>query len=227
MIKIALTCSAEDRRYFLKSRYIDYLMRGADSLGIRVYPMILPHTESKIHTSAYAREFDGFIFTGGGDIDPILYGKRNTGLSNDIDLLRDRFELALLDEIMKNNKSVLGICRGIQIMAVACGGSIRQDLSDEFSGEEHTDSSGRHTVDLCGIGENIFGCRKITTNSYHHQSVINTGNESDICGTSYDGTVEMISSAVTKFFIGVQWHPEINPDDNSMKLIRAYLTSTL
>ncbi len=224
MLKIALTCSAEDRRYFLKSRYIDYLMRGADSLGVRVYPMILPHTESRIHTSAYAREFDGFIFTGGGDIDPILYGNRNTGLSNDIDLLRDRFELALLDETMKNDKAVLGICRGIQIMAVTCGGRIVQDIGRDT---EHTDCSGRHTVDVWGIGRKIFGCDRIDVNSYHHQAAENSGKEADICGTSADGTIEMISSDVTKFFVGVQWHPEISPDDNSMKLIRAYLSSML
>lgn len=224
MIKIALTCSMEDSRFFLKSRYIDYLLMGAEYCGINILPVILPHTSDPESVKQSVLEFDGFIFTGGGDIEPKRYGEDKNIFSYDIDPVRDSNELILIDEVKRLGKPALGICRGIQIMAVSCGGRIIQDIDNSAHSIENAHGMPVHKVKLSGMARDVFDSEEIMTNSYHHQAVGYAGNGVTVEGITPDGVIEMISFD-GGFFRAVQWHPEINPDANSMKLISSFLNN--
>jgi len=232
MIKIALTCSHEDARYFLKSRYVNYILLGGRELKIDVLPVILPHSREIITRDLlreYVRVFDGFIFTGGGDIFPQYYTSDDLGVSADIDTVRDEFEMSLLEEIKEADKAVLGICRGIQIMAASMGGTLWQDIEAECSQNHPAEksSSPKHSVKLFGSAREIFGCDEMITNSFHHQAVRSPGRDMKISAVSSDGIIEMISNEDMRFFRAVQWHPEIAPDENSVKLIKSFLSSAV
>ena len=231
MLKIALTCSTEDKNYYVRKRYTKVLLRCAAEAGKAVMPLILPLTEDEALIRAYAREFDGFLFTGGDDVQPSLYGEETLPACGDMEPDRDTFELALLREVTALEKPVFGICRGLQIMNVFCGGSLWQDMptqyKDIYGGKKihcTKDESGatHHGVTADGWLADVVGETDFSTNSYHHQSVKIPGRGLTVCGRSEDGTVEAFVHDSLPFYRAVQWHPEVDPDGISQKLYAAF-----
>ena len=231
MKKIAFSCSTEDDRYFLKHNYIKYLLWGAQRCGVSILPMILPPCADKDMIRRYAEEFDGFIFPGGGDIFPTKYGAEHVGLSNDFNIPRDKFELALIPEIVSLNKPVLGICRGIQVMAVALGSTLWQDIAAEALKNTHAADDGMgspsHKVELIGEGVKIFKKSETVTNSYHHQAIRNLSACLTVEAYSEDGVIEAVSCPSLRYYRAVQWHPEIPMNDDSAALIDSFIKSLL
>ena len=226
MKKIAFTCSSENDYYFIKHNYIRYLLDGAERCGIEVLPMILPPVCDINCARAYADEFDGFIFPGGGDIFPTEYGAEHIGLSNDFNLPRDKFELMLIPEIVRREKPVLGICRGLQVMAVALGSTLWQDIGVEFNKLSHAVLEGdtpSHKVIFEESGKTIFKKDFTITNSYHHQAVKDLGGGLRADAYSEDGVIEAISSSILPYYRAVQWHPEIAMNEDSEALIDSFL----
>jgi len=230
MIKIALTSSSGNNMFFLRPRYTNVLMRFARETGIDVIPVILPITDDEALIETYANEFDGFICTGGDDIDPSIYGEEKHPNCGAIESTRDIFELSLLNKVTALDKPVMGICRGIQIMNVALGGTLWQDIPSQWSepkGSVHfirnENNDPRHRVTVTGSLREVLGEDVVVTNSYHHQAVKTPGDGLAVCGVNEDGIVEAIEHTGLAFYKAVQWHPEVDPDDVSKKLFADFL----
>lgn len=206
--------------------YVDLLHEaGADVV-------LLPPAGS---TAALDR-LDGLVIIGGADVDARLYGAAPDATADAPRESRDASELALYRRARELDMPVLGICRGLQIMAVAHGGALVQHLPD-------LEGAGVHRVPLPAVrdgdvfvehraafvdgtlGGRIFGSEEITVNSYHHQAVADAGSLT-VCARAEDGTIEACEDPDAVFCIGVQWHPE-HPDrrQTDRPLLAAFVNS--
>jgi len=146
---------------------------------------------------------DGLVLCGGGDIDPSFYGEAPCG-SMPPDLLRDKSEFFLFEKYYSAGKPIFGICRGVQLINVALGGTLIQHLksTDAHKGENDIIHTVENTANTPAY--TLFG-KKMTVNSSHHQACGKTGQGLSVMQVHYDGTAEGIYG---KRIIGVQWHPE-------------------
>jgi len=173
----------------------------------------------------------GLLLTGGGDLHPSLFGEDPHPQLDFVDLQRDYFELALYRAAKARRLPVLGICRGIQVMAVGEGGSLHQHLPDLPGIIQHDaanpDGSPLHDVSLEPGSRlsQLFGATSVRTNSYHHQAVDAAGRDLQVTARSSDGVVEAVEGYSEDFVVGVQWHPEMNYRDDpaQMALFRAFV----
>lgn len=228
LISIAMTCSRNGSADTLQIRYWNALVHFGKACGIDVAPVTLPLITDDTYISWCAEHFDGFLFTGGVDLDPVLYGETNdAGLSKDITPDRDTFEMKLGKAVIAAGKPTLGICRGIQAMNVAAGGSLWQDIHSQCCLGEHCpkdeNDKPRHTVSLNGRLAEIIGCSSVETNSYHHQSVKEVPAGADILAHTSDGVVEAFALRNHPYYLGVQWHPELDPDWVSEKIFTDFI----
>ena len=197
-------------------------------------PIMLPLSDERETMDYFLEKCDGFLFTGGHDVDPSVYNAERSeecGVSCE---MRDRMEVYLLNKLKDMDKPVLGICRGIQIMNAVFGGSLYQDLPKEHTSEvDHHMAPpydrAVHEVEICqgGILEQILNSKKIGVNSYHHQAVKKLADGLFVEAVSEDKLVEAVSIPMKKFFVGVQWHPEFSylADENSKKIIKRFVES--
>ena len=164
---------------------------------------------------------DGLIFAGGADIDPSCYGAEPDPHTVDTVPERDRFEIALARSAIERDLPLLGICRGMQLINVACGGTLIQHLPDRFGHGEHRRVVGSfegsdHEVNLLdgSLAQEAAGQPVHTTKSHHHQGVDRLGAGLVVSGTSAfeDELAEAIEVPGKRFVLGVQWHPEADPD---------------
>ncbi len=159
---------------------------------------------------------DGLMMAGGADIDPASYGAQPHPETLDTVPERDRFEIALLRAAIERELPVLGICRGMQLINVAYGGTLLQHLPERFGHHEHlrvpgTFDGADHDVELVAgsLAARAAGETHHATKSHHHQGVDRLGEGLQISGTSaMDGLPEAIEMPRRRFVLGVQWHPE-------------------
>lgn len=170
-------------------------------------------------------ELDGILLTGGNDIFPHFMGEEPLPLLGDYYIPRDIFELGVVKEAIEKRIPILGICRGMQVMNVAMGGTLYQDLS--YKGGEklmHRQNSAMsspcHRVKLTtgSIAWEIFGSDTVVVNSYHHQAVKDVAPSFESTGYSEDGIIEFIEYKGNSFAVGVQWHPECMVDKDISQL---------
>jgi putative glutamine amidotransferase len=158
---------------------------------------------------------DGLILIGGADVDPATYGATPHALTDRPRTERDASELLLCRGAMDRDMPLLGICRGMQIMAVAHGGALIQDLPDAGYGLVHREQPGafaHHPVSLAEGSRiaQVYGTTSIETNSSHHQGIADAGTLVPT-GWAHDGLIEVLEAPSARFALGVQWHPE-HPD---------------
>jgi putative glutamine amidotransferase len=159
---------------------------------------------------------DGLVLAGGADIDPSSYGASAHPETVDTVPERDRFEIALVRAAIERDLPVLGICRGMQLINVAYGGTLLQHLPERFGHHEHlrvpgTFDGADHDVDLVEgtLAARAAGETHHATKSHHHQGVDHLGDGLQISGCSaMDGLPEAIEIPERRFVLGVQWHPE-------------------
>ena len=229
MKTIALTASTIEKGFKLYERYTEYVLLGGREIGEVVCPVILPFTDDPAVIRAYAEQFDGFLCTGGDDVEPAYYGEERHPACGEAEPARDRFELALLRELIALDRPVFGICRGIQIMNVALGGTLWQDIYAQVLGSvrphfEDLPEGRRHTVYASGSLARLTGSSLLRTNSFHHQAVKAPGDGLAVRARSHDGLIEAVESEKLTYYKAVQWHPEISPDAVSRALIKDFLT---
>lgn len=202
-------CGFSQDRQFVTNPYIQSVRYSG---GV---PFILPLVRSDHLISEYVNYCDGFLFCGGGDITPLLFGEEPQNGNGKTDITVDLFQIRLMKQVIASQKPLLSICRGMQIMNVACGGTIWQDMSlipaktidhmqqsasrCEVSHRIRTSPGSR--LDDC-IGPYMY------VNSFHHQAVKNPGGQLLISARAQDGTIEAIEIKNHLFAVGVQWHPE-------------------
>lgn len=181
-------------------------------------PVILPLEASDEDYCRLADTFDGFLFTGGPDPHPFLFGEETHSRCGSISVKRDTMELSLLSHVMKRGKPVLGICRGIQIINIGLGGNIYQDIGSQYAGASFPIAHSQpcayevpsHTVALSGSGAlaRICGGTSLRVNSMHHQAVRDLAPGLTACAVSPDGLIEAVEMGKYPWLLAVQWHPE-------------------
>lgn len=218
----------EKNSYWMLPGYMDAVLASG---GV---PIMLPFAEEDACIEELAEMCDGFVFTGGQDVSPEIYGETvkfdNVGCCKK----RDALELALLEKALQQDKSILGVCRGVQFINAALGGTLYQDLPREISSPlEHHQTPPYdvpiHTVELTP-GTPLYtlsGKEEIAVNSYHHQAIKTLSPKLACMATASDGIMEAVYMLGKKFVFAVQWHPEFlyAVDETSRKIFRAFIES--
>ena len=198
---------------FLKKALISHVSK------VGAMPLIIPPCEVDImeYCSWICQKVDGIIISGGAfDIDPRHYDSTIEARIDRIDEERTQVELILARKAIEHNIPLLGICGGMQVMAVACGGKLLQDIAtthpQALEHEQPTDPAQCwHDVLLSGQLETIYQSKRISVNSTHHQAVLESS-AYQVVGRATDGIIEAIALKDHRFAVGVQWHPELLRD---------------
>lgn len=214
-----------DQYFYVGSGYVDGIARTGGT------PLILPlMTIPDAPFREMLASLDGLILTGGEDPAPHLYGEPPLQGLGEIEYERDLAELAVIKLALELKKPILGICRGMQILNVALGGTLVQDIPSQIPGAyQHAQKGSRqygaHTVKLePGFVANALGKTEVLVNTSHHQSVKDPAPGFKVTGKAGDGVIEVIEHE-QELLIGVQWHPERmwSHDDTMLKLAAAFV----
>ncbi len=194
----------------VNAAYVNAILRAG---GI---PLILPPVIRSADVSDVVDSLDGLLLTGGEDIDPARFGEAPHPKLGTVDPERDRFELAILQEAQRRSMPVLAICRGIQVVNVALGGTLWQDIpSQRPGGLVHAARTPRdaraHPVELVpgSRAAQALAATRIEINSFHHQSIKDLAPGLSITGVAPDGEIESVEGPPDgPWLLAVQWHPE-------------------
>lgn len=219
-VQIALMGSFDDEgRVCVMPEYLNALW-AAGAVGT-----LLPYRTDEAFLREVAEKFDGFLFCGGNDIDPKLYGEENKGDSKNICSLRDDFEMAVFKEAFASGKPIFAICRGLQILNAYLGGTLYQHIDGHVQTTPKNVREQKTLVNKGTLLANITGMDEIFTNSFHHQNIKVLGRGLVANAESHDGYIEAAHLEGHKFCLGVQWHPEpyFNEDESSSKIFSAFV----
>lgn len=207
----------ERDRAFAYTTYVDALRRAG------AVPVVVPPQPEN------ARELidslDGILLAGGYDCDPAVYGQETHPTVEPMDVRRQENDLSLARIARERGIPTLGICLGVQVMNVAAGGTLIQDIDSEHQTEiEHVsdpEDRARHDVLVeadTRLGK-ILGAREFNVNSSHHQAIREVGSGLRITAHAPDGIIEGLEDPKHPFYVGVQWHPEDMPSEDSARRI--------
>ena len=206
---------------------------GNNTLGVRAHNLAVDYTQAieraggipvilPLHIqniSTLLDRLDGVVFSGGGDIDPVLFNQEKHETVDYMDEERDAFEMKLMEAAFARDMPILAICRGVQVMNVQQGGDLIQDIpSQTDSKQEHSQRNqkvGEHDVfDQVTIpeGDNpisrSMGAGSVSINSFHHQALGDVADSLAVVATSEDGIIEAVYAPKQTYAVGTQWHPE-------------------
>ena len=176
-------------------------------------PVVIPPVADKHVIINTLEHIDALILSGGADINPLWVGEEPSPLLHGINQERDLPELLIARLAYNRQIPMLGICRGIQTLAAAFGGKVRQDITDVATVKHSQDADRSEATHSITIDEdstlfNIYKAEKLLVNSFHHQAVAEAGDKFRVVAKSADGIIEAMESAEFKSILGVQWHPE-------------------
>ncbi len=215
----------ESPRYFARTVYASSVEKAG---GI---PLFLSRPNGD-ELEELAKIMDGLIIMGGVDPHPRLYGEEVLPSCGRIDEERDALELALCAIAVKKRIPILGLCRGFQVINIHFGGTLYQDIPEQFSTTIRHESHAilerkrlMHTVDVLPgtILSDIFGLGPIEVNSIHHQGIKVLGQGLKVSARSPDGLIEGIEHPDLPFCVGTQWHPEEFTDKSSTDIFRRFV----
>lgn len=200
-------------------------------------PVILSMLNQADDIETVADRLDGFLFSGGQDVDPQQYGEFLLKYCNEIYPPRDNLEIKLLEAVMKRDKPVLGVCRGLQLINVALGGRLYQDIDSQMKRDlqiQHFQQNNyEYSVHEVSIEKNsmlheIIGIDAIRVNSMHHQGISHLAPRLMATAFSNDRLVEAIEIPEITFGLAVQWHPEFlwRNDEKSLNLFQAFVEAS-
>ncbi len=207
----------------LNLEYSDAIVRAG---GV---PVVLPPLEDDFAIALGPA--DGVLLTGGDDYDPAAYGQASHRSISPIDPRRHRSDLRLAAAALAAKLPVLGICGGLQLLDIALGGDLVQDIPDLVRGAlthraRREERPARHEIAIVPgtLLSRVLGREKAEVNSYHHQAAGKIGRGLRACARTADGVVEAIEvTEPAPFILAVQWHPERDPDDLSRALFGAFV----
>ena len=195
-------------------------------------PVLIPLGISEQDLTAIITKLDGILFTGGGDVEPARYGADNHHPKlGEVDTDRDRVELYLHQEATRLGLPFLGICRGIQLINVAMGGTLYIDIAEQRPGSIQHDYHGyprKHLAHSVTVEDDrlasVLGTTQVEVTSFHHQGVEKLASALRATAHAPDGLIEALELPGYPFGLGVQWHPECMLDKPSMQnLFRAFV----
>lgn len=221
---------SENNRVCIASMYLEAVM---DAGGV---PLLLPLKAEYQSLAAAANLCDGFLFTGGPDIDPFRFGEETIPECDVVYPDRDEMEEVIFKAALKEKKPVFGICRGIQVLNVFLGGTLYQDIPAQFHSSPsicHSQKSGRtvlsHSVSIeSGTPlSDIIKADTLMVNSFHHQAIKDLAPGLKAAARSKDGLIEAVYMEEHPFFLAVQWHPEhlFRVNEGAKKLFHAFVES--
>ncbi len=206
-----------------------YYLAIQDAGGV---PVILPNVEKMNLVDDYIKTLDGLLLGGGGDVHPSFFHERIKAKNLSIKKERDKFEIALTKKAKKKKLPILGICRGPQVINIALGGTIYQDLSlrkertFNHKPEAVMRFKKKHMVKI-REGSKLFSIikkKEIEVNTNHHQIIKDIAPGLSASAWSADGVIEALESKGKDFLVSVQWHPEAMLDHpSSGALFRAFI----
>jgi putative glutamine amidotransferase len=191
---------------------LSYTQAVQEAGGVAV---VLPAHGFADDVDALLDRMDGLVFSGGPDLDPAVYGEPpHPQLGPDVDAVSDRYELAMLAGAAERDLPVLAICRGMQALNVARGGSLHQHLPDLTAlphRQEHDAFVPAHRVTATPRSplHRLTGTLDLRVNTFHHQAAGRIGDGLEVGALAPDGTVESLWDPSARFLLGVQWHPEL------------------
>lgn len=191
----------------------DYVQAIALAGGI---PVILPVVDAEEQVMTQAELIDGLLLSGGQDVAPSLYGEQPEQALGSVHHERDRHEILLIQHTHRKNKPIFGICRGIQVLNIAFGGTLYQDIGGHSQtvlqhSQKSKPESPAHTVHLVegSLLHRLIGAPSVEANSFHHQAVKTVAPGFVVTAKTEDQLVEAIEREGDQFTLGVQWHPEL------------------
>jgi putative glutamine amidotransferase len=199
-------------------------------LACKGVPVLIPVAQNDRSLAALLERLDGVILSGGPDLHPRTYGEEPAAGLGQVDSELDVTELALTRAALDRDLPLLAICRGLQVLNVALGGSLFQDIDAQVSGSlNHRPSvdkgvaTHRVRIESGTRLHTLLGRRRVWVNGRHHQAVNSLGNGLTMAALSSDGVVEAVELPDKRFVVGVQWHPEgtWQTDPLARKLFRA------
>lgn len=193
-------------------------------------PLLIPAGE--LNLSALLESLDGLIFSGGGDIDPAIYQGVSHPTIYNLDRERDRSEISLAQLALSTNIPILGICRGLEVLVVATGGSLHPHLPDEFGEAVAHRADQMHSIEhsVQIVPESrlaqIIGATKIAVFSWHHQAACIVPMEWCVTAQADDGVIEALEHQDHRWAIALQWHPELSINDPlQQRIFQAFITA--
>lgn len=219
----------------LEGRHLSVSMDNINSVvGAGAVPIVLPNLLDEENIDLLVEKMDGLLITGGNDVDPTLFGEEPHPNLGSVYPERDAFEISIIKKALDLNKPILAICRGCQVLSIAAGGDIYQDIHAQYPGTllQHSQKApiwhASHFVDVKkdSLLFDITQTEKFKVNSFHHQAVRKIPDGFDICASSSDGVIEAFESKKNSFVIGVQWHPEcmtVKKDGPSLSIFDAFI----
>ncbi len=181
-------------------------------------PALIPLETDEVALRAVYNRLDGIVLSGGGDISPDRYGAAQSPYTTGVDTNRDEADLRLARWAVEDDKPLLCICRGTQVLNVAMGGTLFQDIREQVPGALRHDSPAEdewfmrtvHPVEVSTASylADVMGLCRISVNSLHHQALDRIGSGLRVVANAPDGIIEGIEHPERRFVIGVQWHPE-------------------
>lgn len=226
IIGITPVSRQEKREYRIRFDYPELIQKAGGT------PILLPLSSNLEDLETYLTMCDGFLFTGGSDIQPSYYGETALPETDAADKARDEMELFLMKEAYKRSIPCFGICRGCQLMNIARGGDLYQDLpsmrkSDISHQMQEPYQRYVHTVIFPenSLLENILDKKELQVNSIHHQGLRKLGEGLEVLAYAPDGLVEAIRDPQSSCFLSVQWHPEFvfRQEEDSVRLLRYFV----
>jgi putative glutamine amidotransferase len=192
---------------------IPYIQAIEEAGGV---PVLLPLYEEAESFAALRGRLDGLLLTGGGDVEPVRYGASTSPRTQVPDVARDHAEIELTHRTLPERIPILGICRGLQLLNVACGGTLYQDIPTELPDALNHNltpkvaGSHQHPIAIQAGSRlaAIVGQTHHEVNSFHHQAVKRAGDAVNVTAWAPDGVVEAIEVADQPFAMAVQFHPE-------------------
>lgn len=213
--------------YLLYTSYAEAVTRAG---GL---PLILPLASSREEAIETLQRIDGLLLTGGDDVDPALYGQSARHPDRLGSRPRAESEIHFARESLERSRSVLGICLGAQVMNVAFGGTLLQDIPEEVPGAQEHERRGAPTKDAPQhalrlepgtLLARVLSMETAAVTSFHHQAVGRLAPGFRVAARSPEGIVEAIERTDHPFYVGVQWHPERMPDSPlTARLFRAFI----
>lgn len=197
-------------------------------------PVVIPNATTSGHPHDLLARLDGLLLSGGYDVAPDLYGERKVNDTVEVDSERDAAEMALIPKAIEIGMPILAICRGIQVLNVALGGTLIQDIPSQVETSIcHSQKADRHvavhrvSVEAGSRLCDALGTERLDVNSFHHQALKRAAAGLRVTAAAPDGTIEGVEGIGEGFLLGVQWHPEemLDVQEPARKLFSAFVSA--